>query len=122
MRQDKIDFLLLQTSAIQKYAQDAADSITDGNLESALADQWRIKNAADMLRELTKAETVVAALSLSAIAEVEHALADRLENPESIYRASSARKVFLRDRTVFLVGVNKHGIADAKQTRACAPC
>ena len=41
----------------------------------------------------TKAEAVVAALSLSAIAEAEHAIADRLENPESIYRACSDMKL-----------------------------
>ena len=34
-----------------------------------------------------KAEAVVAALSMSAIAETEHARSEQLDNPESIYRA-----------------------------------
>jgi DNA repair protein RadC len=45
----------------------------------------------------SKAEAVIAALSLSAIAEAEHAIADRLENPESIYRACSDMKLFRQE-------------------------
>ena len=45
----------------------------------------------------SKAEAVIAALSLSAIAEAEHAVADRLENPESIYRACSDMKLFRQE-------------------------
>jgi DNA repair protein RadC len=36
-----------------------------------------------------KAEAVIAALSMSAIAESEHSLSDQLDNPESIYHACS---------------------------------
>jgi DNA repair protein RadC len=46
---------------------------------------------------LTKAEAVVAALSLSTIAEAQHAIADRLENLESIYRACSDMKLFRQE-------------------------
>jgi hypothetical protein len=35
-------------------------------------------------------------------------------------RFLNLRKFFLRDQTVFLVGVSKHGIADARQGKACA--
>ena len=42
----------------------------------------------------SKAEAVIAALSVFAIAEAEHAIAERLENPESIYRACSDKKLF----------------------------
>ena len=45
----------------------------------------------------SNAEAVIAALSLSAIAEAEHAIADRLENPESIYRACSDMKLFRQE-------------------------
>jgi hypothetical protein len=38
-----------------------------------------------------KAEAVIAALSVSAIAESEHALSDQLDNPEAIYNACAAR-------------------------------
>jgi DNA repair protein RadC len=41
-----------------------------------------------------KAEAVVAALSMSAIAETEHARSEQLDNPESIYRASADMKLF----------------------------
>ena len=43
-----------------------------------------------------KAEAVIAALSMSAIAETEHARSEQLDNPESIYRASW----FLKGSTV----------------------
>ena len=45
----------------------------------------------------SKAEALIAALSLSAIAEAEHAIADRLENPESIYRACADMKLFSQE-------------------------
>jgi DNA repair protein RadC len=41
-----------------------------------------------------KAETVVAALSMSAKAETEHARCGQLDNPESIYRACADMKLF----------------------------
>jgi hypothetical protein len=41
-----------------------------------------------------KAEAVVAALSMSAIAETEHARFEQLDNPESIYRACADMKLF----------------------------
>jgi DNA repair protein RadC len=41
-----------------------------------------------------KAEAVIAALSVSAIAETEHALSDQLDNPESIYHACADMKLF----------------------------
>jgi DNA repair protein RadC len=41
-----------------------------------------------------KAEAVVAALSMSSIAETEHARAEQLDNPESIYRACADMKLF----------------------------
>ena len=45
-----------------------------------------------------KAEAVVVALSMSAIAETEHALSDQLDNPESIYRACADMKLKWRSR------------------------
>ena len=41
-----------------------------------------------------QAESVVAALSMSVIAETEHARAEQLDNPESIYRACADMKLF----------------------------
>ena len=41
-----------------------------------------------------KAEAVVAALSMSAIAETEHARSEQFDNPESIYRACADMKLF----------------------------
>ena len=41
-----------------------------------------------------KAEAVIAALSMSAIAETEHARSEQLDNPESIYRACADMKLF----------------------------
>jgi hypothetical protein len=43
---------------------------------------------------LRKAEAVVAALNMSAIAETEHARSEQLDNPESIYRACADMKLF----------------------------
>jgi DNA repair protein RadC len=40
------------------------------------------------------AESVVAALSMSVLAEAEHARAEQLDNPESIYRACADMKLF----------------------------
>ena len=40
------------------------------------------------------AEAVVAALSMFAIAETEHARSEQLDNPESIYRACADMKLF----------------------------
>jgi DNA repair protein RadC len=44
-----------------------------------------------------KAEALSAALSMSTIAEAEHALSTRLDNPESIYRACSDIKLFTQE-------------------------
>jgi DNA repair protein RadC len=44
-----------------------------------------------------KAETLVAALSMSAIAETEHARSGRLDNPESIYKACADMKLFTQE-------------------------
>jgi DNA repair protein RadC len=41
-----------------------------------------------------KAESVTAALSIFAIAETEQALSDRLDNPETIYKACADMKLF----------------------------
>ena len=41
-----------------------------------------------------RAESVVAALSMSVIAETEHARSEQLDNPESIYRACADMKLF----------------------------
>jgi DNA repair protein RadC len=41
-----------------------------------------------------QAESVVAALSMSVIAETEHARSEQLDNPESIYRACAGMKFF----------------------------
>jgi DNA repair protein RadC len=41
-----------------------------------------------------KAEAVVAALSMSVLAEAEHARSELLDNPESIYRACADMKLF----------------------------
>jgi len=41
-----------------------------------------------------QAESVVAALSMSVIAETEHARSEQLDNPESIYRACADMKLF----------------------------
>jgi DNA repair protein RadC len=41
-----------------------------------------------------QAESVVAALSMSVIAEAEHARSEQLDNPESIYRACADMKLF----------------------------
>jgi DNA repair protein RadC len=41
-----------------------------------------------------QAESVVAALSMFVIAETEHARSERLDNPESIYRACADMKLF----------------------------
>jgi hypothetical protein len=50
-----------------------------------------------------KAEAVVAALSMSAIAETEHARSEQLDNPESIYRACADMKLFNQEvlRVIF---------------------
>jgi DNA repair protein RadC len=40
-----------------------------------------------------QAESVVAALSMSVIAETEHARSEQLDNPESIYRACADMKL-----------------------------
>ncbi len=44
-----------------------------------------------------KAEAVVAALSMSVMAETEHARSEQLDNPESIYRACADMKVDLSE-------------------------
>jgi DNA repair protein RadC len=41
-----------------------------------------------------QAESVVAALSMSVVAETEHTCAEQLDNPESIYRACADMKLF----------------------------
>jgi DNA repair protein RadC len=43
------------------------------------------------------AESVVAALSMSVIAETEHARSEQLDNPESIYRACTDMKLFSQE-------------------------
>jgi DNA repair protein RadC len=50
-----------------------------------------------------KAEAVVAALSMYAIAETEHARSEQLDNPESIYRACADMKLFNQEvlRVIF---------------------
>jgi DNA repair protein RadC len=51
-----------------------------------------------------KAETLVAALSMSAIAESEHALSEAFDSPESVYRACADLKLFNQEvlRTILL--------------------
>ena len=44
-----------------------------------------------------QAESVVAALSISVIAETEHARSEQLDNPESIYRACADMKLFSQE-------------------------
>ena len=44
-----------------------------------------------------QAESVVAALSMSAVAETEHARSEQLDNPESIYRACADMKLFSQE-------------------------
>jgi DNA repair protein RadC len=44
-----------------------------------------------------KAEAVAAALSMSAIAETEHARSEQLDNPESIYRACADMKLLSQE-------------------------
>jgi DNA repair protein RadC len=44
-----------------------------------------------------QAESVVAALSISVIAETEHARSEQLDNPESIYRACADMKLFTQE-------------------------
>src|SRR6202007_3410704 len=44
-----------------------------------------------------KAEAVIAALSMSAIAETEHALSDQLDNPESVYHACADMKLLNKE-------------------------
>ena len=44
-----------------------------------------------------QAESVVAALSMSVIAETEHARSEQLDNPESIYRACADMKLFSQE-------------------------
>jgi DNA repair protein RadC len=44
-----------------------------------------------------QAESVVAALSMSVIAETEHARSEQLDNPESIYRACAEMKLFSQE-------------------------
>jgi hypothetical protein len=54
-----------------------------------------------------QAESVVAALSMSVITEIEHARSGQLDNPELIYRACADMKIFnqevLRDRRALCV-------------------
>ena len=51
-----------------------------------------------------KAETLVAALSMSTIAESEHASSEAFDSPESVYRACADLKLFNREilRTIML--------------------
>ena len=57
-----------------------------------------------------KAEAVVAALSMSAIAETEHARSEQLDNPESIYRACADMKLFNQEvlRVILLDSRYRH--------------
>ena len=58
-----------------------------------------------------KAEAVVAALSMSAIAETEHARSEQLDNPESIYRACADMKLFNQEvLRLILLDTRFHGL------------
>jgi DNA repair protein RadC len=57
-----------------------------------------------------KAEAVIAALSMSAIAESEHALSDQLDNPEAIYNACADTKLLNQEvlRVILLDARYRH--------------
>jgi DNA repair protein RadC len=57
-----------------------------------------------------KAEAVIAALSMSAIAESEHALSDRLDSPEAIYNACADMKLLNQEvlRVILLDARYRH--------------
>ena len=57
-----------------------------------------------------KAEAVVAALSMSVLAEAEHARSELLDNPESIYRACADMKLFNQEvlRVILLDTRHRH--------------
>src|SRR5258708_1070018 len=71
-----------------------------------------------------KAETVVAALSMSTIAESEHALSNAFDSPESVYKACSDMKLFnqevlrvilldTRQRLITMIDVTKGGLNES---------
>jgi DNA repair protein RadC len=61
-------------------------------------------------RDSHQAESVVAALSMSVIAETEHARAEQLDNPESIDRACADMKLFSQEvlRVILLDSRYRH--------------
>src|ERR1700736_5183509 len=65
-----------------------------------------------------KAEAVVAALSMSAIAETEHARSEQLDNPESIYRACADMKLFNQEvLRVILLNTRYRHVSSLEITR-----
>jgi DNA repair protein RadC len=71
-----------------------------------------------------KAETLVAALSMSTIAESEHARSEALDRPESVYRACADLKLFnqevlrvilldTRQRLITMIDVTKGGLNES---------
>ncbi len=71
-----------------------------------------------------KAETLVAALSMSTIAESEHARSEALDSPESVYRACADLKLFnqevlrvilldTRQRLITMIDVTKGGLNES---------
>ena len=71
-----------------------------------------------------KAETLVAALSMSAIAESEHARSEAFDSPESVYRACADMKLFnqevsrvilldTRQRLITIIDVTKGGLNES---------
>jgi DNA repair protein RadC len=71
-----------------------------------------------------RAETLVAALSMSTIAESEHARSEAFDSPESVYRACSDLKLFnqevlrvllfdTRQRLITTIDVTKGGLNDS---------
>jgi DNA repair protein RadC len=65
-----------------------------------------------------KAEAVIAALSMSAIAETEHARSEQLDNPESIYRACADMKLFNQEiLRVILLDTRYRHISTVEITR-----
>ena len=59
-----------------------------------------------------KAEAVMAAFSVSMIAESEHARSDVFDNPESVYRACADMKLFIQE--VFIRSLSRYAQAAAR--------
>jgi hypothetical protein len=68
-----------------------------------------------------KVEAVVAALSMSAITETEHARSEQLDNPESIYRACADMKLFNLANVIRVIAVEPLKREEGSSRRA-APC